>query len=127
MRIEKQIAIFLDNRPGLLARLCEDLAAQEVNIVALTVADSLDYAIVRMIVDNFAEAEKLIRQKHHNFHFRDVVVCRLPNRPGTLADLADRLSAAGINIEYAYASGAGDESTVVLRTNDLEGTINTLS
>ncbi len=127
MRIDKQIAIFLDNRPGLLARICEELTKAKINMIALSIADSLDYAIVRLVVDDFAKAEKLIRAIHKDVHVRDVVVFEMENHPGALARIAEQLSNAGINIEYAYATAAESRSTMVLRTNDLEGTVNALS
>lgn len=129
MKIEKQFAIFLDNRPGMLARTCEELAKATVNILALSMLDTMDHAVVRMVVDQ-AEAAKLVLSKLHAMvQVRDVVLMDLPNEVGAMARVAERLAAAGINIEYAYCTCTPSErvGTLVLRTNDLEATINALS
>ena len=129
MKIEPQLAVFLDNRPGMLARTCEALSKANVNILALSILDTVDHAIVRMVVDKPKEAEAVLSKMHAMVQRRDVLVMDMPNRVGALADLAERLTGAGINLEYAYctASSAQGAGTVVLRTNDLEATINALS
>ena len=128
--IEPQLAVFLDNRPGVLARVCQALAKASINIRALSILDTVDHAIVRMIVDRPREAEQVLAGMHTMLQRRDVLVVTLPSRIGALADIAQRLTEAGINLEYAYctapASGQG-EGVIVLRTNDLEATVNALS
>ena len=129
MKIEPQLAVFLDNRPGMLARTCQALAAAKVNILALSILDTVDHAIVRMIVDKPKEAEQTLSRLHEVVQRRDVVVIDVPNAVGQLAAIADRLAQAGINLEYAYctAPASHQDGTLVLRTNDLEATINALS
>ncbi len=129
IRIDKQFAIFLDNRPGVLARVCQALEKAKVNILAFSILDSVEHAIVRMIVDNTVVASKVLTDLHLTVHQRDVVLMDVKNTPGELAKIAERIAEAGINIEYAYCTttpsqGAG---ALVLRTNDLEATINALS
>ncbi len=127
--IQPQLSIFLDNRPGTLARMCQALAKAGVNIQALSISDTVDHAVVRMVVSDAKQALSLITQLHETVHERQVVVLDVPNRPGELAQIAERLAHAGINIEYAYCTSAhGTEAgTMVLRTNDLEATIDALS
>jgi hypothetical protein len=128
--IQKQLSFLLDNRPGTLARTCEALAKQRINLVALAIVETIDHAIVRLIVDDTAKAEQVLAQLPTTVQTRDVLVTDLPHdQPGVLAGIAQKLAAAGINIEYAYctspaAPGAG---RLVLRTSDIEGTISALS
>ena len=129
MKIEPQLAVFLDNRPGMLSRTCQALAAAKINILALSILDTVDHAIVRMVVDQTKEAEQVLARMHAMVQRRDVVVMDVPNTAGVLAGVAERLAQAGINIEYAYctATAAQKDGALVLRTNDLEATINALS
>jgi len=129
IKIEKQLAVYLDNRPGMLAHTCEALKKAGVNIHALSVLDTVDHAVVRMVVDRFPEAEKVLAQMHAMVQVRDVVFMEVRNRPGDLASIAERLAEAGINIEYAYCTcePSQEAGSIVLRTNDLEATINALS
>ena len=127
--IAKQLAIFLDNRPGMLARTCRALAKAKVNILAMSMHDTIDHTVVRLVVDKTPEAEQVCAGLHDLVQARDVIFMDLDNRVGALAELAERLAAAGINLEYAYCTTSPTHSAgaIVLRTNDLEATINTLS
>ena len=129
IQIQPQLAIFMDNRPGMLARTCQVLAKAQINILALSILDTVDHAIVRMVVDKPKEAEQALSGMHAMVQRRDVIFMDVPNQVGELAKVAGRLTEAGINIEYAYctASSAHSAGAIVLRTNDLEATINALS
>lgn len=129
IRIETQLAIFMDNRPGVLARTCQALAKANINILALSLVDSVDHVVARMVVDKTKDAERVLSSLHAIVQGREVVFMDVPNQAGELAKIAERLAEAGINIEYAYCTAATDQSTgaLVLRTNDLEATINALS
>ena len=129
IRIEPQLAVFMDNRPGMLLRTCQALAAAKVNILALSILDTVDHAIVRMVVDKPKDAEQVLSKLHAMVQRRDVVVMDVPNTVGTLAGIAERLAAAGINMEYAYCTASSSQvsGALILRTNDLEATINALS
>ena len=129
IRIEPQLAVFLDNRPGMLARTCQALAAERINILALSILDTVDHAIVRMVVEKPKEAEQVLARLHAMVQRRDVVVMDVPNTVGVLAGIAERLAKVGINLEYAYctASSSQGQGALILRTNDLEATINALS
>lgn len=129
IQIAPQLAIFLDNRPGMLARTCQALAKANINILALSILDTVDHAIVRMVVDHPTEAEQVLSRMHAMVQRRDVVFMDVPSQVGALASIAERLAVAGINLEYAYctSSPSHSEGALVLRTNDLEATINALS
>ena len=129
IRIEAQLAVFLDNRPGMLARTTQALAKAKINILALSILDTVDHAIVRMVVDKPKEAEQALSQMHAMVQRRDVIFMDVPNEVGALAKIAECLAEAGINLEYAYCTASTTHSAgaIVLRTNDLEATINALS
>ena len=129
IKIDTQLAVFVENRPGILARVCQALAKATINIIALSVLDTVDHAIIRMVVDQPKEAERVLQQLPAVVQRRDVVYLDVPNEVGALARIAERLAEAGINLEYAYCTGSTSASSggLVLRTNDLEGTINALS
>ncbi len=129
VRIVPQFALFLENRPGMLARTCQALAGAQINILALSILDTVDHAIVRMIVDKPKEAEPVLSRLHTMLQRHDVVVLDVPHRVGELSRIAEHLAQAGINLEYAYctAPSGHSEGSLVLRTNDLEATINALS
>lgn len=127
--IQTQIAVFLDNKPGMLADLCRILSEAGVNIVAFTVSDTVDHAVVRMIVDKPAEALHLFGEHGMLVVERDVVLAEVENRPGQLLEIATRLSKAGINIEYAYGTGVevAKRGLLVFRTSDPEKAVQVLS
>ena len=129
IKIEKQLAIYMDNRPGMLARTCQALATAKINILALSILDTVDHAIVRIIVDRPKEAEQVLSGLHAMIQSRDVIWMDVPNQVGALAEITERLAAAGINLEYAYCTSTGPKTpgAIVFRTNDLEATINALS
>ena len=129
MQIVPQLAVFMDNRPGMLARICQALSGEKINILAMSILDTVDHAIVRMVVDKPKDAEQALSKLHAMVQRRDVVFMDVPNAVGVLAGIAEKLANAGINLEYAYctASSSHSEGALVLRTNDLEATINALS
>ena len=129
IKIETQLAVFMENRPGMLARAAQALAKANVNILALSILDTVDHAIIRMVVDKTKEAERVLAELHAMVQEREVVFMDVPNAVGALAGIAERLAEAGINIEYAYCTTPPSQSAgaLILRTNDLEATINALS
>ena len=127
--IQKQLSVFLDNRPGTLARMCQALAKEGINILCLSISDTVDHAAVRMVVSDAKKTGALLKSLCGTVQERDVIFMNVPNKAGTLAKIAEQLAAAGINIEYAYCTGSASEENgnMVLRTNDLEATIDALS
>lgn|SRR3989338_8910342 len=126
---EKQLSIFLENRPGALAKVCGTLAEAGVNILALTIHDTVDHAIVRLLADRPVKAILLLEQQGLYILESDVVVMEMENRPGALAEVAQHLAHADINIEYAYCTAIDRQGTgcLILKTKELERTIEILS
>jgi len=128
MRVDKQLAVFLENVPGTLARMCEALAQKGVNVLALTVSDTVDHAVVRIVVDKANEALRILEDAGMLVVENDVLVAEVPNRPGALAEIAGKLADSNVNIEYAYCTaGRGQpEGTLVLRVRDPRKAIDVL-
>ena len=128
MPIQKQISVFLENRPGLLARICNVLCEASINIQALSVHDTVDNAVVRLLVDNATKALLLIEQEDFYLMEQDVVVLQVDNKPGTLSRIAEKLARADINISYAYCTAGSSQSTgcIVIKTENPEKTLECL-
>ena len=129
MHIARQISVFLENKPGALAKMCDALAERDVNIVALSVGDTADYAVVRLLTSDPDTAVHVIGEAGTLVVECDVVVVDLENRVGSLAETARKLSRADINIDYAYGSATEDQPAgmLVLRTQDPQETLKALS
>ena len=111
--IKKQLTVYLENKPGELARVCKVLGRSEVNIVAISVVDTVDTGAVRIVVDNFTRAWKALEELKLLVHGRDVLAATLADEPGVLAEAATKLAEAGINIDYAYGSTHTDSKEAV--------------
>ena len=119
MRI-RQISIFLENRPGQLSTICRDLADAGINIATLSLADTADFGIVRMIVDDHEKAKDVLAEKGHVVNVREVIAVCVPDRPGGMAEVMQVLDKAGVNIEYSYAFAfhKGEKAVLVFRFSD---------
>ena len=119
MRI-RQISIFLENKPGQLSAICRDLADAGINIATLSLADTSDFGIVRMIVDDHEKAKDVLTEKGHVVNVREVIAVCVPDRPGGMAEVMQVLDRAGVNIEYSYAFAfhKGEKAVLVFRFSD---------
>ena len=119
MRI-RQISMFLENKPGQLSAVCRDLAEAGVNIATLSLADTSDFGIVRMIVDDHEKAKAVLAEKGHVANVREVIAVCVPDRPGGMAEVMQVLDQSGANIEYSYAFAfhKGEKAVLVFRFDD---------
>jgi hypothetical protein len=117
-----QLSVFLGNRPGALARVCAELAAAEINIHALATSDTIDHAVVRMVVSDPTKALMILGERGVLALENDVLMIESNNKPGTLGTIAERLARAGINIEYAYlaSSPKSEHGLMILRPSNVE-------
>lgn len=99
----RQLSIFLENRKGRLAAIAKILGNAGINIRALSVADTSEFGILRLIVENVEEAEKALRASDVVLHINDVTAVEIDNQPGGLASVLDLLNDSSINVEYMYA------------------------
>jgi hypothetical protein len=120
MEITKQLAIFLDNRPGTLARLADALAEAKLNIYAISTSDTVDHTVIRLVVSDYRKALHVFESHGALVVEDDVVMIEASNRPGELARIAHRLAEAKVNIEYCYSatpSGA-KKGLLIIRVAD---------
>ena len=104
MQITKQLAIFLDNRPGMLARVADALAEAKINIYAITTSDTVDHSVIRLVVSDPPKALHLFEEHGALVVEDDVLMIEGTNKAGELARIAHRLADAKINIEYCYSA-----------------------
>jgi hypothetical protein len=104
MQITKQLAIFLDNRPGMLARVADALAAEKINIYAIATSDTVDHSVIRLVVSDYRKALHVFEAHGTLVVEDDVLMVEGSNKPGELARMARRLANAKINIEYCYSA-----------------------
>ena len=115
-----QFSVFLVNKPGVLAQVTGALAAEKINLVAMTLVDSQEHGVLRMVTANVAAAREVLKKLNLPMTETEVLCVDLPNRPGALADVATLLGQNHININYAYVtSGApGGRTTGVFKVAD---------
>jgi hypothetical protein len=117
-----QLAVFLANRPGALARVCDALATAGINICALATSDTVDHTVVRMVVSDPTKALMILGEAGVLAVETDVLTIESANQPGILAKIAECLAEAEVNIEYTYLA-AGREverGLIILRPSDVE-------
>jgi hypothetical protein len=120
MEITKQLALFLENRPGTLARVCDALSAAKINIYAISTSDTVDHSVVRMVVSDTAKALFIFEEHGTLVVEDDVLMINGDNKPGSLAKIAHVLAHGKVNIEYAYCATPPDakKGLLILRVSD---------
>jgi len=114
----RQLSVFLENKTGHLNQILSVLAQNEINIIALTVADSSDFGILRAIVSNPEKALEALRNEKFTVRVHDVLSLEMAAAPGTMSRILDLFTAADICIEYVYAFSYGSKSILILRTDN---------
>ena len=127
MKVE-QISIFLENKSGRLAEVTGILAAAGVNIRALSLADTAEFGILRLIVDRNDQAKQALKDGGFTVGKTEVVALEVPDRPGGLAQILRALDVAGINVEYMYAfvQRSGDNAILIVRFEEPDKAIQAL-
>ena len=123
-----QISLFLENKPGHLNAICRTLAANEINIVTLSLADTQQFGIVRLIVEAWEKAKTVLEEAGYVVNVREVVAATVADKPGGMAELLDSIGKAGVNIEYMYAftSKHNAEAVLVFRFDEPDKAIEAL-
>ncbi|MCS7163943.1 MAG: ACT domain-containing protein [Thermodesulfovibrio sp.] len=124
----KQISVFLENKKGRLYEALKALAEEGINIRALSIADTSEFGILRLIVTDPEKAKEILEKNEFTVKLTNVVAIAVKDKPGGLAEALKYLYDAGINIEYIYAfvEKSGEKAVVVLRTENLDKTISIL-
>ncbi len=120
----KQVSVFLENSAGRLQSALEVIKEENINIVSLSLADSSDYGILRMIVADAERAKDALKKAGFSAHLTDVLAIRLPHTVGSLQGVVKTISDAGISIEYMYALSTKDANAcIVIKPADKEAAI----
>lgn len=116
----KQISVFLQNRPGTLSNLTKILLDKNINMRALTVADTADYGIIRMIVDDPEKTIKVLKDHEYLVSETDVVAVEAKDKPGGLYEIATVMGEKNVNIEYLYTTLKQGKAIMIIRVSDIE-------
>ncbi len=127
MKVE-QISIFLENKPGSIEGAMAVLAEADINIRALSLADTTDFGILRLIVNDVEKARNVLHANHITVGITEVVAVEVPDRPGGLHGLLNKLSTNSINVEYMYAfvEKQSENAVMIFRFDDLDRAISVL-
>lgn len=116
----KQLSLFIENKPGHIRSACRTLAEAGINIETMSLADTEQFGILRLLLKEWERAKEVFENKGIIVRVTEVVSVFVENRPGGLADILDIIDEAGLNIEYMYGfSGVdGDNAAIVFRFDD---------
>jgi hypothetical protein len=113
MQTSKQVSVFLENKPGRLAKVLSALARDKVNVTALTVMDSHEHSVLRFVADDVARAVQVLNSLGTPHAQTDVLLVELKNQPGALAHVCEMFAGEHINIDYCYCSSGGRNGRVL--------------
>jgi hypothetical protein len=113
MQTSKQVSVFLENKPGRLAKVLSALARDKVNITALTVMDSHEHSVLRLVADDLAKTTQILNALGTPHAETDVLLVELKNQPGALAHVCELFGVEHINIDYCYCSSGGRNGRVL--------------
>lgn len=129
LRTVEQLAFFIANRPGTLSDLCDALAEEKINIYGLTVSDTVDHAVVRMVVSDTRRAIAVLEARGVLVLESEVLMIENDNKPGSLSRIARALAGGRVNIEYAYLASmpSAKKGLLILRVGDVRKAFKILS
>ena len=121
----KQVSVFLENKIGHLRTVAEELKAANLNMRAISLADSKGFGILRMVIEVPDRACSVLRAANHAVKETDVIAVEVPDKPGGLADVLKTLEESGVNIEYMYTvlEKKSDNAVIILRVEDTDNVI----
>jgi hypothetical protein len=125
----QQISIFIENKSGRLAEICGILDEAGVNIRALSLADTSDFGILRLIVQDSEKALKVLKERHFTVSKTDVIGVEVPDSPGGLSKILQILDQNSVNVEYMYAfvERSGDNAVIIFRFDNVDEAISALT
>jgi hypothetical protein len=121
-----QLSVFLENKSGRLTEVLEALGEENIRITALSVADTAEFGLLRMIVSEPDKAKEILKKRNFTVNRSDVISVMAPNEAGHYARVLRILSDLEISVEYTYAFSTGSKSIIILRCSDTEKAINAL-
>jgi len=113
----KQISLFVENRPGRMAKVAKTLSDASVNIRALTVAEAGDFGVIRMVVDDPDKGHKVLKENAFTVSMTDVLAVGMKDTPGSLYEIVNTLGENNVNVDYAYAfvTAKAEKAMLILR------------
>jgi hypothetical protein len=128
MQVE-QISIFIENKSGRLAEVTRVLGSHGINIRALSLADTSDFGILRLIVDKTDQAKATLKEHGFTVSKTEVIAVEVPDQPGGLSGILKILDDARVNVEYMYAfvERSGGNAVIIFRFDDLDSAIRVLT
>lgn len=117
-----QLSVFMENKPGHLQNVLKTLSDQSINIITLTIAETSDFGVLRMIVNDPEKAKKVLHDARITCSTTEVLAVELDDKPGSLFKAIDTFSKNNLNIEYMYAftEKRGDRAVMIFRFDDIE-------
>ncbi len=124
----KQISVFIENRSGRLRDVANVLGKNNINIRALSLADTSDYGILRLIVNDPDKARKVLKEENFTLSETDVIAVEVSDRPGGLSEVLDIMGESGINVEYMYAfvEKSSENAVMIFRIEDIDNALTVL-
>ena len=122
----KQISVFLPNQPGILAKFTKVLMDEKINMRAISVAETADYGILRILVDKVDDCVKILKDNNYLVSTTDVIAVDIPDKPGALHEITKLLGDNNINIEYLYSTLVKEEAIIILRIDNLNKAVEVL-
>ena len=117
----KQLTVFIENRSGRLSEVLNVLKENDVNILSLSLADTTEFGLLRLIVDNAARGKEKLTENGFSSLLSDVSIIKIPHKVGSLQELLKVIDDNGVNIEYMYGlSIESDDAYVVLKASDTQ-------
>ncbi|MCQ2359998.1 MAG: ACT domain-containing protein [Paludibacteraceae bacterium] len=123
----KQLSVFLENKTGRLNDVTKILAKANINMRAFSVADSADFGILRLLVDDTEKAKEELRKNGFAVSVTDIIGIKMANKPGTLNKILDILAEAKVYIEYMYAYSDSDKAITAIKPDDMEKAVKVIS
>jgi hypothetical protein len=124
----KQVSVFLENKPGHARMVAEELKKANLNLRAISLADSEDFGILRMVVENPDKAYSVLKAAKHAVQETEVIAVEAPDQPGGLADVLETFEKCGVNIEYMYSvlERRSNKAVIILRVESIDEVIEKL-
>jgi hypothetical protein len=121
-----QISVFLPNSPGVLAKFTKTLMDHKINMRAISVAETADYGILRILVDKVDDCVKILKENNYLVSTTEVIAVNVPDKPGALHEIAKMFGENNINIEYLYSTLLHEQAIIVFRIDNTKKAIEIL-
>lgn len=116
--IVEQVSVFLENKSGTLEALVETIGKARINISALSIAETADFGIVRMIVSDAKKCEEILKEQNYTVKIRKVIEVQTPDEPGALASQLRHFTENDINVKYMYGYSNGGTAYLIMKVDD---------